>query len=259
MIKINNINEINPNMDKNATLQDIAFHINELIKLEGKDKVIEKAGIDKNILYRLSTGSNTGLDKFLKIKRAFPTAFKSAQENKIVSDVPILGQIIEDDKVRLLNISQPTSVKLLTSTVKTLEPLIAYISVTHTAYSQTVHLFSTANTKSDAINNECIHRLIMAYPPDTETPLYGMVHSDKENYYLVKPLCKKIICKIPFKNNIRWAKWVGMTPFSFAENFKAENTTQELQLGIDEKYLRDLQAIGKLFRDWYSAKDTVKK
>ena len=47
MIKINNINEITPNMDKNATLKDIALHINELIKLEGKDKVIEKAGIDK--------------------------------------------------------------------------------------------------------------------------------------------------------------------------------------------------------------------
>ena len=62
----------------------------------------------------------SALDKFLKIKRAFPTAFKSAHESKIVSDVPILGQVIEDDKVRLLNITQPTSVKLLTSTVKTL-------------------------------------------------------------------------------------------------------------------------------------------
>ena len=86
-----------------------------------------------------------------------------------------------------------------------------------------------------------------------------MVNSDKENYFLVKPLSKEIICKIPFKNNIRWAKWVGMTPFSFAENFKAENSTQELQLGIDEKYIKDLQGIGKLFRDWYSTKDTVNK
>ena len=50
-----------------------------------------------------------------------------------------------------------------------------------------------------------------------------------------------------------------MTPFSFAENFKAENSTQELQLGIDEKYIKDLQGIGKLFRDWYSTKDTVNK
>jgi len=69
MMNIKFIEDYYTNMDKDkTTLEDIALHINQLIAKEGKEKIVEKSGIDKNILYRLSTGGNTNLDKYLKIK-----------------------------------------------------------------------------------------------------------------------------------------------------------------------------------------------
>ena len=253
MIKVNNIVEFNPKMtDVKYTLETISKYINLLIAKEGRDKIVEKSGIDKNILYRLSTGGNTNLDKYLKIRNAFPTAFKDKVESSLLSDCPILGQIIEDHKVRLLNVSQPTSFKVLSNTAKQFSPLFGYLNVSATAYTNSVHLFSTSNLNSDILNKQCINRIIMAYPEDNN-PIYCLAMSDQKGYQLVEPLTRKVIMTVPIKNNVKWAKWISLTSFSLAENIKPDENNEHDHL-VNEQYIKDVQSIGTQLREMLDKK-----
>lgn len=237
------------NMDKDkTTLEDIALHINQLIAKEGKEKIVEKSGIDKNILYRLSTGGNTNLDKYLKIKNAFPSAFRTPQESKLITDCPILGQIIEDNKVKLLNMAQPTSFKMLTNTFKLFTPVFGYLSLSSSAYTGCVHLFSTANINPNSIGKQCINRMVMVYPEDGN-PLFGLIMNKSNKIFeLLHPISREVLMTIPVNNKLNWSKWLSIMPFSFAENIKPDETTDNLQHDIDDKYIQDVQAIGKHLR-----------
>jgi len=252
MINIKFIDNSNEHMDSdNTTLEDISLHINQLIAKEGREKIVAKSGIDKNILYRLSTGGNTNLDKYLKIKNAFPTAFKKKQNNKLLVDLPILGQLVEDNMVRLLNVSQPTSTKVLSNTAKIFAPLFGYLTVSTTSYTSCVSLFSTSNINSTKIGKQCINRIIMAYP-ENENPIYGVVmasgYQTTKIYRLMHPITHKLLKEIPADNNIQWAKWIAIQPFSFAENLKADDDNEH-DHELNEQYLKDVQNVGQNMRE----------
>tara|TARA_R100000742_G_C4257058_1_gene74922 strand:- start:186 stop:938 length:753 start_codon:yes stop_codon:yes gene_type:complete len=202
-----------------ASLKEFSEFINKLIKEHGRETIINTAGIDKNVLYRASNSQNITLDNYYKIKKAFSNQISTP--SAFIEQLPLLGQIINNTKVRLLNPSQPTTVPVPRPLITAWTPVLGYIHTSGTAYSGFVHIFSTRDleTECKSIHNKCVNRIIMTYPED-DNPEFGMLLKTGDEFILIHPETRKVIRKIPVKNNISWAKWICLIPYSLMENFQ---------------------------------------
>ena len=203
-------------MDKHNIKEDeFTTFLHDLFNQYTQKQIVEKAHVDKNVVHRLKTNQNITLDNFKKIESAFPEVFKKNTDG--LAELPLLGQIIEDHKVRVLNPSQPKNMTVPKVLMEFGTPCYGYINVSSTGYNTSVHLFTEAGINNTSINNQCINRLIIAHFED-KAPLYSFVVSDTKKYLLLNPRTRAVCCEVPFKNNIRWAKWFGLSPQYLTEN-----------------------------------------
>lgn len=204
-----------------TSLKDFSDFINKLIKEHGREDIINTTGIDKNVLYRASNSQNITLENYYKIKKAYNNQLTSSPKPEFIEQLPILGQIIDNDKVRMLNLTQPQTVPVPADLIKAWSPVLGYLCVSGTAYSGFVFIFSGKNLDnlSSNINNSCINRMVMIYP-ENENPMYGMIIKMNNNYALIHSETRKVLYKIDQKNNISWSKFICMIPYSLMENFK---------------------------------------
>jgi len=222
-----------------SSLEDFSKFINELIKEHGREKIINTAGIDKNVLYRASNSQNITLDNYYKIKQAFKEQLVT-NNSDIISQLPILGRITDDTKVGVLNPSQPSFVPVPSPFIQQWTPVFGYLNVNSSAYSGFVYIFSTNLVKnSKQINHSCINRLIMAYP-ENDDPLLGMVIKQDGMYALIHPITRIVIKKIPFENNISWAKFIVLIPYSLMEDYKEDIYQDNIHKLEDNLYKRKI-------------------
>lgn len=218
---IKNITDVMNNSPN--SLEEFSEFIKELCKEHSHKDIIKKSGIDKNVLYRAINQQNITLDNYYKIKKAYSDQLKSNNASDGIDHLPILGQIVGETKVKMLNFSQPTSVPVTTGLIDTWSPVFGYLAVNETCYSYFVYVFSAKDIKdSNTINKQCINRMIMAYPHE-EDPMYGMVVVVKDKYLLIHPQTKESLCEIPRKNNIKWSKFLCIIPYSLMENHKQDS------------------------------------
>jgi hypothetical protein len=230
--KINEFMSTSPN-----SLKEFSEFINKLIKEHGREQIISISGVDKNVLYRASTSQNITLENYYKIKQAFNNQLKTSDNSEFIAPLPILGRITDDTKVSLLNPTQPTSVPVPTAFVEQWSPTFGYLNVNSTAYSGFVYIFSGKLIKNcETINNSCINRLIMAYPEEGD-PLFGMVLKQEDSYSMIHPITRKVISKIPYKNNISWAKFTTLIPYSLMEDHKEEGYQNNIHK-LEDSFLK---------------------
>ena len=214
---------INEFMSKSpSSLQEFSNFINKLIKEHGREQILNATGIDKNVLYRASNKQNITLENYYKIKQAYSEQLVG-MNNTEITNLPILGQIINNDKVRTLNPSQPQSVPVPTMFISYWTPVFGYLCTSGTAYSGFVYIFSGKGIRdTQKINHSCVNRLIMCFPKD-EDPLYGLVVLHENHYDLLHPRTREPLKRIPFVNDISWVKFCCLIPFSLMENYKEPN------------------------------------
>ena len=210
-----------------SSLKDFSDFINKLIKEHGREAIINTAGIDKNVLYRASNSQNITLDNYYKIKKAYNNQLTSTSQSEYIEQLPILGQIIDNDKVRILNPTQPQSVPVPAPFIKEWSPVLGYLCVSGTAYSGFVFIFSGKGLDDvkSKINNKCVNRMVMIYP-ENEDPMYGMILKQDKVFTLIHARTRQVLYTIHEKNNISWSKFICMIPYSLMENFeepKADN------------------------------------
>lgn len=205
-------------MDDLQSLETFSVYIKELIKKHSQKEIIEKSGIDKNVLYRILNQQNITLDNYYKIVNAYPQQAEVPTNKDDISDLPILGQLIENDRVKLLNLSQPRSVPVPSGLIEVWSPVFGYLVVSHTFYSGHVILFSSKGLEDvNCINSQCMNRIIMAYPEDRD-PVYGMVVKTEKCYQIQHCRERTVLLEVPFKNKIKWAKFMCIIPYSLMEN-----------------------------------------
>ena len=223
-------------MDNIQSLEAFSVYIKELIKKYSQKEIIEKAGIDKNVLYRILNQQNITLDNYYKIVNAYPQQADVPTNKDDISDLPILGQLVENARVKLLNLSQPRSVPVPTGLIERWSPVFGYLIVSHTFYSGHVVLFSSKGLEDvNSINDQCINRIIMAYPEDRD-PVYGMVVRTEKCYQILHCRERKVLFEIPFKNKIKWVKFMCIIPYSLMENIPLETQSEfdEKLKGLEE-------------------------
>lgn len=222
---IKNITEVMNNSPN--SLEEFSEFIKELCKEHSQKDIIKKSGIDKNVLYRAINQQNITLDNYYKIKKAYSDQLKSNNASDGIDHLPILGQIIGETKVKMLNFSQPTSVPVTTSLIDKWSPVFGYLAVNETCYSNFVYVFSAKDIKdSKTINKQCINRMVMLYPHE-EDPIYGMIIVVKDKYLLIHPQTRETLIEIPKKNNIKWSKFLCIIPYSLMENHKQDNKYED--------------------------------
>jgi hypothetical protein len=206
------------------TLSDLSYYIDILIKEHSTKNIIDKAGIDKNVLYRLQNKQNVTVENYLKIRNAFPNAFRPEPQPD-VSDLPILGQIINASEIQVLNPAQPTALKVPTELITGWQPVFGYYYSDKSHYDGCVHVFTTKNINSETINQQCHNRLVMIYPKD-QSPIYAWCHLVKDTFKFFHTFTKAELFSCPKKNNLRWSKFVAVLPFNLMEFAKpTENDT----------------------------------
>ena len=127
----------------------------------------------------------------------------------------------------MLNFSQPTSVPVTSGLIDRWSPVFGYLSVNQTCYSGFVYIFTAKEIEnSNTINNQCINRMVMTYPHE-EDPMYGLIIVVKDKYLLIHPQTRETLIEIPKKNNIKWAKFLCIIPFSLMENFKQDSKYED--------------------------------
>tara|TARA_B100000287_G_scaffold425000_1_gene470597 strand:+ start:159 stop:932 length:774 start_codon:yes stop_codon:yes gene_type:complete len=199
------------------SIKDASRLIKTLTQKYSHKEVLEKTGLDKNVLYRLENEQNVTLANFLKIKQAFPDVFNGSSANKGIGKIPIIGQIIDDLKVKPLNPSQRTEFVAPITLVKRFSPVYAYTNVSSTGYNTCVHVFSTADINWTNINKQCLHRLILAFPSDKPDVYFGYVDKNKDMYELKSAKDRQTIHTFSEQNKVEWAKWICMLPVSMME------------------------------------------
>lgn len=204
-----------------TSLKEFSEFINKLIKEHGREKIITDAGIDKNVLYRASNSQNITLENYYKIKQAYKEQLKFTSQASNIEDLPILGQIIDNTDVRMLNPTQPISVPVPTSIISNWSPVFGYLCVSGTVYSGHVFVFSGKHLEghTSSVDNKCLNRVVMVYP-ENEDPKYGMVVKQDDDFVLIHPRSRKALLYIPTKNNISWSKFICLIPYSLMENYK---------------------------------------
>ena len=209
------------------SLEEFSNFIKELCKEHSQKDIIEKSGIDKNVLYRAINQQNITLDNYYKIKKAYTEQLITNNTSDGIEHLPILGQIVGETKVKMLNFSQPTSVPVTSGLIDRWSPVFGYLSVNQTCYSGFVYIFTAKEIEnSNTINNQCINRMVMTYPHE-EDPMYGMIIVVKDKYLLIHPQTRETLIEIPKKNNIKWAKFLCIVPFSLMENHKQGNKYED--------------------------------
>lgn len=199
------------------SIKDASRLIKTLTQKYSHKEVLEKTGLDKNVLYRLENEQNVTLANFLKIKQAFPDVFNGSFVNKGIGKIPIIGQIVDDLKVKPLNPSQATNFVAPITLIKRFSPVYAYTNVSTTGYNTCVHIFSTADIDYTTINSQCLHRLILAFPSEKPDVYFGYIDKNKDMYELKSAKNRQTIHTFPEKNTVEWAKWICMLPVSMME------------------------------------------
>lgn len=226
--------------DSPTSLEEFSEFIKDLIKEFSQKEIIQKAGIDKNVLYRALHQQNITLDNYYKIKKAYQNQLTKKSEVDGVSPMPILGQIVEETKIKLLNFSQPTSVPVTSGLIDRWSPVFGYLNVSGTCYSGFVYVFTGKDIDDETcVNNQCLNRLVMIYPHE-EDPAYGMIVCAENHYTLIHPRTRKIIYSIPKKNNIKWAKFVCIIPYSLVEGYQQDPMYEQNIQKLEKSFIEDL-------------------
>ena len=223
-------------MDNIQSLEAFSAYIKELTKKYSQKEIIEKSGVDKNVLYRILNQQNITLDNYYKLVKAFPDKLAEPTNPDIVSDLPLLGQLIENDKIKVLNLSQPRSVPVPTAFVEAWSPVFGYLITSSTFYSGFVIIFTTKGLDNiDSINDQCVNRMTIAYPEDRD-PVYGLVVKTSKCYQILHARERTVLLDIPFKNKVKWAKFMCIIPFSLMENVHAKDNCEYHQklTGLEE-------------------------
>ena len=198
-----------------TTLKEIAVYFEQLSKEYTDKQIAHKSGVDKNVIYRIRNAENITIENYLKIRNAFPNAFRPEPQPD-VSDLPILGQIINESKIQVLNPSQPTSLKVPTELINGWQPVFGYYYNDKSHYDGCIHIFTTKNITSETVNQQCHNRLVMIYPKD-QSPIYAYCHRINETYKFFHTINKEELFACPLKNDLRWSRFVAVVPFSLME------------------------------------------
>nr|BAR33353.1 hypothetical protein [uncultured Mediterranean phage uvMED] len=198
------------------TLKELAVYFELLSKKHSDKHIASESGVDKNVIYRLRNAENITLDNYLKIRNAFPNAFKPAPL-PFISELPILGQIVGEEMVQVLNPTQPTTVPVPTPLIEQWKPVYGYLYADNkTYYHGCVHLFTGKDVDTTKVTDQCINRIIMIYPEGLSPKLVACVKV-KDKYHFFHTLTKEEIHSVPLKNNLRWAKFLCVMPYSMME------------------------------------------
>lgn len=198
------------------TLKDLAIYFEQLSKKYSDKHIATQSGVDKNVIYRLRNAENITLDNYLKIRNAFPNAFKP-EPLPFISDLPILGQIVGEKSVQVLNPTQPTTVPVPTPLIEQWKPVYGYLYADNSSYYHgCVHLFTGKDVDTSKVTDQCNNRIIMIYPEDLSPKLVACVKV-KDKYHFFHTLTKEEINSVPLKNNLRWAKFLCVMPYSMME------------------------------------------
>lgn len=233
---IKNITDVMSNSPN--SLEEFSQFIKELCKEHSQKDIIKKSGIDKNVLYRAIHQQNITLDNYYKIKKAYSEQLKTNNASDGIDHLPVLGQIVGETKVKMLNFSQPTTVPVTSGLIDRWSPVFGYLAVNETCYSGFVYVFSAKEIKdSNTINKQCINRMVMLYPHE-EDPMYGMIIVVKDKYLLIHPQTRETLLEIPKKNNIKWSKFLCIIPYSLMENFKQGDTYESNIHNLEEDFFK---------------------
>ena len=204
-------------MEQNSltSLEEIAQHLKELLKTETKQDICKKANIDKSALWRLEHGENINLSNYLKIKNAYPFAFK-AKTLPGISQVPLLGQVCPDGRVRVLNASQANKIVVPTNLVSTWSPVFGYLNEGGTAFNECVYLFSTKYILSTQLNFRAVGIVIIVFI-DGRNPFMGRLRDTGSGYELFHVITKEILQTFEYDAPVNWARFVGQVPLSLME------------------------------------------
>lgn len=199
-----------------TTLKEIAVYFDRLSKEHTDKEIVSKSGVDKNVIYRIRNAENITIDNYLKIRNAFPNAFRPEPQPD-VSDLPILGQIINESEIQVLNPSQPTALKVPTQLINGWQPVFGYFyNDVKSHYHGCVHIFTTKNIKNLKVNWQCHNRLIMIYP-EGKSPMYAWCHLIKDTFKFFHTITKEELFTCPLKNDLRWSRFVAVVPFNLME------------------------------------------
>ena len=212
------------------TIKELAVYFELLSKKYSDKDIALKSGVDKNVIYRLRNAENITLDNYLKIRNAFPNAFKPAPL-PFISHLPILGQIVGEKSVQVLNPTQPTTVPVPTSLIDIWKPVYGYLYADNRSYYHgCVHLFTGKDIDTTKVTDECNNRIIMIYP-DGKPPKLCYCSRKRKDYKVFNVVTKELITSIPIDNNMRWSKFLAVLPQTMMEFFKEgsnQNTPQDV-------------------------------
>ena len=208
------------------TLKDLAVYFELLSKKYSDKDIALKSGVDKNVIYRLRNAENITLDNYLKIRNAFPNAFKP-EPLPFISNLPILGQIVGEKSVQVLNPSQPTTVAVPTPLIEQWKPVYGYLYADNKSYYHgCVHLFTGHQIDVSKVTDQANNRIIMIYP-EGKSPKLVCCQKVKDKYHFFHTLTKEEIHSVPIKNNLRWAKFLCVMPYSMMEFAGKTESIQE--------------------------------
>jgi hypothetical protein len=198
------------------TIKELSVYFELLSKKYSDKDIALKSGVDKNVIYRLRNAENITLDNYLKIRNAFPNAFKP-EPLPFISDLPILGQIVGEKSVQVLNPTQPTTVPVPTSLIEQWKPVYGYLYADNMSYYHgCVHLFTSHQIDVSKVTDQCANRIIMIYPEGLSPKLVAC-QKVKDKYYFFHTITKEEIHSVPIKNNLRWSKFLCVIPYSMME------------------------------------------
>ena len=210
-------------------LDDLPELVSRLTSKYTRQEILNK-GIDKNLLYRLQTNQNITTRNLLKIKTCFPEIFSAKSELDGVSDLPIIGQIVNHWKVRPMPPTLNNYVKVPTGMIEYWSPIFAYHNEVNDTFDKLVFIFSSKNIDSTHINHECIKRHIIAFP-ENEQAMFGYLEKKQDTsgeYRLIHPVTRATTLVIPKDNNINWAYMVHAQSYTLCDMLlKSEETRQE--------------------------------
>lgn len=217
------------------TLKELAVYFELLSKKHSDKHIASESGVDKNVIYRLRNAENITLDNYLKIRNAFPSAFKP-EPLPFISELPILGQIVGEEMVQVLNPTQPTTVPVPTSLIEQWKPTFGYLYTDmNTYYHGCIHLFTGHQINESKVTDQANNRIIMIYP-EGKSPKLVCCQKVSNKYNFFNTITKKTLHTEPLDNNLRWSKFLCVIPYSMMEFCGTPNDLQK----HDETTIEDI-------------------
>ena len=182
-------------------------------------EIIAKTGVDKNVLYRIRNAENITLENYLKIRNAFPNVFNDNPKPNTIAEIPVLGQIVGEAKIKTLSITQPNSFVCTSVWVDYWQPIFAYnYNDNRTNFHGMTALITCAGIDSTKVTKEqCHNRMMTIYPKDNEPMFVTCLWSHQNKFEFFNNVTKEKLYECPLDNELEWGKFIGLVPISCME------------------------------------------